>query len=131
MKSEGECSRTIVVTGAGTGIGRAVAPHFAAAGDHVVITGRRREPLAKTAVDLGACPVAFDAADPDAVTEACPSLPERVDVLVNNAGGNTDFDTPAPSSLREVAAAWRVNLDANLTSAVLVTTALGLSLIHI
>ena len=62
---------------------------------------------------------------PDAVTEACPSLPERVDVLVNNAGGNTDFDTPAPSSLREVAAAWRVNLDANLTSAVLVTTALG------
>jgi 3-oxoacyl-[acyl-carrier protein] reductase len=45
-------------------------------------------------------------------------------VLVNNAGGNTDIGAPGPASLAELATAWRANLDSNLISAVLVTTAL-------
>lgn len=42
-------SRTILVTGGGTGIGRAVAHHFADAGDDVIVTGRRPGPLDETA----------------------------------------------------------------------------------
>jgi 3-oxoacyl-[acyl-carrier protein] reductase len=45
-------------------------------------------------------------------------------VLVHSAGGNTDLEAPTPTSLAELAAAWRTNLDANLVSAVLVTAAL-------
>jgi 3-oxoacyl-[acyl-carrier protein] reductase len=68
----------------------------------------------------------FDAADPAAVAAALVQLPGRVDVLVNNAGGNTGFDRPpaADGDLAGLAADWRANLDANLMSAVLVTAAL-------
>jgi len=118
--------RQIVVTGGGTGIGRAVAEAFVARGDQVVITGRRREVLEDTAAQLGpgVRAVAFDATDPAQVEAALVVLPEHVDVLVNNAGGNTDVGASAPSGLASVAAAWHANLDANVLSAVLVTTAL-------
>jgi 3-oxoacyl-[acyl-carrier protein] reductase len=118
--------RTAVVTGAGTGIGRAIAVALHADGHHVVVTGRRPDPLEKLVAELGgaAAAVPFDASDPAAVEAALDRLPGHVDVLVNNAGGNTDFDRDAPVGLTAVASAWRANLDANLLSAVLVTTAL-------
>jgi 3-oxoacyl-[acyl-carrier protein] reductase len=118
--------RQVVVTGGGTGIGRAVAAAFATAGDAVVITGRRPEPLAQTAAALGSGvrAVAFDASDADQVEAALPDLPVAVDVLVNTAGGNTDIGAAEPGTLAGLAAAWRANLDANVLTAVLVTTAL-------
>jgi 3-oxoacyl-[acyl-carrier protein] reductase len=118
--------RQIVVTGGGTGIGRAVAAAFAAAGDQVVITGRRADVLARTAAELGpgVAAAAFDASDPAAVEAAAASLPERVDVLVHAAGGNTDIGAEPPAGLAGVAVAWRANLDANVLTAVLVTAAL-------
>ncbi|MGY0232923.1 SDR family NAD(P)-dependent oxidoreductase [Longispora urticae] len=117
--------RTVVVTGGATGIGYAVAESFTRAGDRVVVTGRRETPLKEAAARLGATAVPFDAADPAAVTAALSLLPDRIDVLVNNAGGNTDFDRPDDGDdLAALAANWRANLDANLLSAVLVTTAL-------
>ena len=118
--------RQVVVTGGGTGIGRAVAAAFAAAGDQVTITGRRPDVLAKTAADLGPSvrPVPFDAADPAQVAAALSELPPRLHVLVHCAGGNTDIGAPDPASLSELAAAWHANLNANVLSAVLVTTAL-------
>lgn len=133
--------RQVVVTGGGTGIGYAIAGEFVRAGDQVTITGRR-EPVLKEAVAQLGPPTAgsavagsavaavryacFDAADPAAVTVALDQLPEHVDVLVNNAGGNTDFEhePAAEGDLAGLAAGWRANLDANLLSAVLVTAAL-------
>jgi 3-oxoacyl-[acyl-carrier protein] reductase len=118
--------RHVVVTGGGTGIGRAIAAAFAREGNQVVITGRRPEPLARTAGELGAAvrAVAFDASDPVQVERALADLPASVDVLVNNAGGNTDIGAPEPADLAEVATAWRANLESNVLSAVLMTTAL-------
>jgi 3-oxoacyl-[acyl-carrier protein] reductase len=120
--------RDVVVTGGGTGIGLAIAGEFGRAGDRVTITGRREHVLKDAVAELGgqvryAC---FDASDPAAVAAALERLPAQVDVLVNNAGGNTDFDRepPAEDDLAGLAAAWRANLDANLLSAVLVTAAL-------
>jgi 3-oxoacyl-[acyl-carrier protein] reductase len=132
--------RHVVVTGGGTGIGLAVAAEFSEAGDQVTITGRREHVLKQAVAGLGerAAYACFDASDPAAVTAALPRLPGRVDVLVNNAGGNTDFggsgvrapgeqsdrDAVPPGDLAALAAQWRSNLDANLLSAVLVTAAL-------
>ncbi|SHG07102.1 SDR family NAD(P)-dependent oxidoreductase [Streptoalloteichus hindustanus] len=121
-------TRTAVVTGGATGIGRAVAARLAAADVDVVITGRRADRLAATAAELGdrVRAVAFDAADPDSVLAALPELPDRIDVLVNNAGGNVENYHPLPENpgLAEIRAAWLANLEANLLTAVLVTTAL-------
>ncbi|MET7276643.1 SDR family oxidoreductase [Kribbella sp. NPDC005582] len=116
--------RTIVVTGGATGIGRATAELFRANGDDVVITGRRAEPLAKTAAELGARAVVCDATDPAQIEQLLAELPDQVDVLVNNAGGNTDFGRPE-DSLKQVKENWLANLEANLISAVLTTTALA------
>lgn len=117
-------TRTAVVTGGGTGIGRAVAETLAKDGLEVVITGRRVSVLRATAEDLGARAVAFDATAPSAIAAALESLPERIDVLVNNAGGNTARHSPPPSDLAGVRESWLANLEANLLSAVLVTQAL-------
>ncbi|RZQ63484.1 SDR family NAD(P)-dependent oxidoreductase [Amycolatopsis suaedae] len=120
-------SREVVVTGGGTGIGYAVAAQFAKAGDRVTITGRREQVLAEAATRLGARHVAFDAADPAAVQAALADLPERVDVLINNAGGNTDRDgrpAPEPGDLAALADGWLANYTANVITTVLVTAAL-------
>ncbi|MET8847664.1 SDR family oxidoreductase [Amycolatopsis sp. NPDC004625] len=118
-------NREIVVTGGGTGIGYAVAAAFAGAGERVTITGRREKVLTEAATLAGARPVVFDAADPAAVEAALAELPERVDVLVNNAGGNTDFvDGGGEEGLAGFAAAFERNLRSNVVSAALVTHAL-------
>ncbi len=117
-------SREVVVTGGGTGIGYAVAAAFAAAGDRVTITGRRERVLTEAATLLGARPVVFDAADPATVESALGELPDRVDVLVNNAGGNTDFAGDTEEGLAGFAAAFERNLRSNVVSAALVTHAL-------
>jgi 3-oxoacyl-[acyl-carrier protein] reductase len=117
----------VVVTGGGTGIGRAVAASFAAQGDTVVITGRRAEPLQKAATALGPTvrAVECDATDPAQVEALREQLPPSIDVLVNNAGANTDFDRSRADDLATLAANWRANLEANLVSAVLMTAAVA------
>ncbi|MGY5130081.1 SDR family NAD(P)-dependent oxidoreductase [Streptomyces nigrescens] len=118
-------SRTILVTGGGTGIGRAVAHHFADRGDDVIVTGRRLAPLEETAAGRRTVrPLVCDHTEPGSLTELLARLPERIDVLVNNAGGNTDFDTDEATDLASYARDFRANLDANLVSAALTTRAL-------
>lgn len=118
-------ARNVIVTGGGTGIGRAVAARFAKDGDDVLITGRRPEPLRETARELGARFIVCDCSDPAQVEAA--GFAATADVLVNNAGGNTDLDRPAAGDLQALAANWRANLEANLISAVLMTAAVRLA----
>lgn len=117
-------TRTAVVTGGGTGIGKAVAARLAGQGLDVVITGRREDVLKAAAQEIGARAVAFDATDPEAVQAALSDLPSQVDVLVNNAGGNVARRRPAPESLADVRDLWVASYETNVVSAVLVTTAL-------
>lgn len=116
-------TRIVLVTGGSSGLGKAVAARFRADGDIVMITGRDPERLAKAAADTGARPITCDATDPDQVARMAAEVGPELDVLVNMAGGNTDFTAPAPAGLADVMAAWRANLDTNLLSAVLTTTA--------
>ncbi|MFD0415982.1 SDR family NAD(P)-dependent oxidoreductase [Streptomyces sp. NPDC127108] len=117
-------ARTILVTGGGTGIGRAIALHFAAAGDRVTVTGRRPGPLAELAAQADVRTAVCDHTDPAALTRLLADLPERIDVLVNNAGGNIAFDADGKTDLASYARDFRANLDANLVGAALTTKAL-------
>ncbi|TVL92273.1 SDR family NAD(P)-dependent oxidoreductase [Streptomyces sp. SAJ15] len=82
--------KVAVVTGAGTGIGRATARDLAAAGARVVAVGRRPGPLAETADGFpGIHPLAADiTADtaPDDIVRSVLDSHGRLDILVNNAG---------------------------------------------
>lgn len=117
---------TVIVTGGGTGIGRAVAARFAADDAEVIITGRRAEVLARTAdqIEGKVRAVELDCTEPRTVQQFADREITRTTVLVNNAGGNTDFDRTTPGDLPQLAAAWRQNLESNLISAVLMTEAL-------
>ncbi len=61
-------NRIVLVTGGGSGLGKAVAARFRADGDTVTITGRDGGRLARTAAEIGARPLACHAADLAAVT---------------------------------------------------------------
>ena len=82
--------RVILVTGGGTGLGRAAATELVACGASVVIAGRREEVLASTAAEIGVTYVAGDVREPEdaeRLVRACLERHGRLDVLVNNAGG--------------------------------------------
>lgn len=113
-------ARNVVVTGGGTGIGFDVARRFAEAGEHVVIMGRRRAVLERAAADLGknAGSLVCDLADPDAVKAALTELPDRIDVLVNNAGSR---ETVLGAGPHAVLARWRGDFERNVLTAVLLT----------
>jgi NAD(P)-dependent dehydrogenase (short-subunit alcohol dehydrogenase family) len=72
----------VVVTGGGSGIGRATARAFAVRGDRVVVVGRRRDPLVETGVGE---PLVADVADADVIAGFVRERYGRLDVLVNNA----------------------------------------------
>jgi NAD(P)-dependent dehydrogenase (short-subunit alcohol dehydrogenase family) len=78
-------THSILVTGAGAGIGRATARAFLSAGWEVSLLGRRREPLEETAQGRPARILTADVGDPAEVDAAFSQL-ARLDVLFNNAG---------------------------------------------
>lgn len=83
-------AKVIVITGAGAGLGRALARRFAADGESVVLLGRNVGKVQKAAAELGERALAFgcDVTSPDSVRAAFAQIAERhprVDVLINNA----------------------------------------------
>jgi meso-butanediol dehydrogenase / (S,S)-butanediol dehydrogenase / diacetyl reductase len=80
----------MVITGAGFGLGRALARRFAAEGETVVLLGRTASKIEKVAAELGepAFAVACDVSSPDSVRAAFAAIAKRhprIDVLINNA----------------------------------------------
>lgn len=112
-------SKVIVITGAGSGLGRALAIHFAGRGDEVVLMGRRLPKIQAVADQIGerALAVRCDVASPDSVRSAFTATAARygkVDVLINNAGVFT------PSPMRDASDALILEtINTNLTGAVL------------
>jgi NAD(P)-dependent dehydrogenase (short-subunit alcohol dehydrogenase family) len=83
-------AKVIAITGAGAGLGRALARRFAADGDTVVLLGRTLSKVASVAAELGdrATALECDVASPDSVRAAFSAIGHRyprVDVLINNA----------------------------------------------
>lgn len=126
--------QTIVVSGAGSGIGRALTQRLVADGGQVTAVGRRPEPLQQLADELGKAvrPVAADvgteagaaavAADLAAAGQACAGL-------VAAAGGLTP-DQPAASPLEQARRTWQASFESNVLTAVLLTEALWSSLLE-
>ncbi len=120
-------AKVAIITGAGTGIGRAVAVTMLRAGWWVALAGRRAELLEAAIRSSGAPPhhalaVPTDVADPasvDALFERTRAAWGRLDVLFNNAGTGAP-----PLPLEDLSVAqWRQVVDVNLTGAFLCTQA--------
>ncbi len=115
--------KVALVTGAGSGIGRAVVLLFLAQGWSVVLAGRDREKLDATARMAGqdtsrALAVETDIRDPQSVTDlfdGCVEWFGRLDVLFNNAGVSPPAASVADCTLDD----WRLAVDTNVTGAFL------------
>jgi NAD(P)-dependent dehydrogenase (short-subunit alcohol dehydrogenase family) len=113
-----------IVTGAGSGIGRAVTTALVTAGWSVVLAGRRAEQLEKVAREAGpddrALAVPTDITDPDGVARLFGRAVEafgRVDLVFNNAG----ISAPGVRLEDLTIEQWRAVVDINLTGAFLCT----------
>lgn len=119
-----EATRIAVVTGAGTGIGKAISAGLARAGFTVVMAGRRADVLEAAAREIGgdALAVPTDVGDPDAVSRLFDTVEKRfgrLDLLVNNAGMNA----PAVPLEELTFDQWNAVVSVNLTGAFLCTQA--------
>lgn len=106
--------KTIVITGAGDGLGRALARRFAADGETVLLLGRTFAKVKAVADEIGPGHLAIecDVANPDSVRAAFATIAEshpRIDVLINNAGVYTPF-TLADATDEQIMGQLSVNL---------------------
>lgn len=121
-KQSAEHGRIAVVTGAGSGIGRAVAVELLRAGWSVALTGRRAETLEATAAlapEGASLAVRTDVSHPDDVTALFDAVRERfgrLDLLFNNAGTFGPGGVPFEELPYD---AWRHVVDTNLNGAFL------------
>jgi NAD(P)-dependent dehydrogenase (short-subunit alcohol dehydrogenase family) len=114
-------SRAVIVTGAGTGIGAAVARRLVRDGASVVLVGRRRDPIERVAVATGQTFVVADASTAEGVDRIVAATVDAhggIDGLVLNAGVMLP-GTVAEASVDD----WRATLDVNLTGPFLLARA--------
>ncbi|MBV9987357.1 MAG: SDR family NAD(P)-dependent oxidoreductase [Chitinophagaceae bacterium] len=122
-------SQTILITGATSGFGKAIAEKFAAAKWNCILTGRREDRLQSLSKELlknhgiKTLPLVFDVRDREAVFAAFKNLPAEwnaIDVLVNNAGLALGRDSFENANLDD----WDVMMDTNVKGMMYVTKAL-------
>jgi NAD(P)-dependent dehydrogenase (short-subunit alcohol dehydrogenase family) len=107
-------SKIALVTGAGSGIGRAVSLALGSAGYFVVLAGRRKEELEKTAAQGNMLVVPTDVTNPESVKELFSRL-KRLDLLFNNAG----MGAPAIPMDELTFEQWTAVVNVNLTGSFL------------
>jgi 3-hydroxy acid dehydrogenase / malonic semialdehyde reductase len=120
--------KIILVTGATSGFGKAIAEKFAGAGYDVIITGRRKDRLETLSKELkgqygtNSHQLELDVQDREAVATAIANLPEEwkgIDLLINNAGLALGRDYFEEASLDD----WDTMIDTNLKGLLYVTKA--------
>lgn len=118
QKCHNDMGKTVLITGATSGIGEACARKFAEGGYNVIITGRRAGRLESLKAELEKAgarvrTLQFDVRDAEAASAAVGSLPEewsRIDVLVNNAGLALGLDKEYEGSQED----WNIMIDTNI-----------------
>lgn len=114
-----------LVTGASSGIGAATARALAAAGHEVVCAARRTDRIADLAAEIDGRAVTCDVTDADSVAALAAEVGDRLDVLVNNAGGAHGLDPVATGDVED----WRQMYEVNVLGTLRVTQTLLPSLI--
>jgi 3-hydroxy acid dehydrogenase / malonic semialdehyde reductase len=110
--------KTVLITGASSGIGYATALYLATQGFSIIACGRRKERLDELAVRCTAMgakcyPLLFDVRDQHAVATAIGSLPENwqhIDVLINNAGNAHGLSAIQDGNIED----WNAMIDINV-----------------
>lgn len=123
-------NRTVFITGASSGIGRATAELLAEKGFRIIACGRREKRLQTLKEKWGAQihVLCFDVRDREGVLQAVAGLPEEfrsVDILINNAGNAHGMDPMDKGSLDD----WDAMIDINVKGLLYVTKALLPSLL--
>ena len=118
-------NKTVLITGATSGIGLGCVRKFAANGDRLIITGRNEEKLEQIRQELAAqgtevLVLTFDVRNREAATAAIEGLPDEwasVDVLVNNAGLALGLEPEYEGSVDD----WETMIDTNIKGLLLMT----------
>ena len=121
-------NKIVLITGATAGIGKACAEKFAAAGDNLIITGRRNDRLLEMQQNLEqnysnkVITCCFDVQEKEAVFNAINALPEawqEIDILINNAGLALGRDSFENADLHD----WETMLHTNVDGLLYVSRA--------
>lgn len=118
-------NKTILITGATSGIGKATANLFARKGARLILTGRRQNRLdeLKNTLPTEVFTLNFDVRNRQAVSERIQSLPKNwkhIDVLINNAGNAHGLDNVQTANLDD----WDAMIDGNVKGLMYVTKAI-------
>ena len=114
-----------LVTGASSGIGAATARALAAAGHEVVCAARRTDRITDLAAEIDGRAVTCDVTDAASVAALAAEIGDRLDVLVNNAGGAHGLDPVATGDVED----WRAMYEVNVIGTLRVVQALLPSLV--